>query len=78
MERQPVYHGIINNNNVRVKREMRRKLRAMIYNEISKEGHLSKKTKGYIAFIRYIEGENTSTKIHTYIMKIKGKFETKL
>lgn len=72
-DRKVVTGLIISDNKVRVKRKIKRNLRAMILNDISKNGVLSKKTQGYIAFIKYIEGEEYLKKIENYIDKIRLK-----
>lgn len=46
---------IINSGQVKVKRKLRRNVRAMIYTELTKDGFLSNVTKGYLAFIKDID-----------------------
>ncbi len=70
---------VINSGNTKVLRDIKRNIRAAIYNDIIKEnGRLSKKTLGYLAYIQSIESEKYE-KLLTYIRKLQeGKKQTQL
>jgi len=61
---------VINSGEVRVKRQLRHNARSMIFNDIIKGGgDLSKKTKGYLSFIRQVE-EETYNKLQRYAAQL--------